>query len=1330
MAQHGKPMKDVLLKEVDKLIGAPDKQDQYEIEARIGTFRGKKFFSNVNSKDFYRVVEHFLAHTPTLYTYLPQDTTLRTEDILNMDLDSYPDVVTEATFIVPGGGKYPQRIRETFIDVPNAPRFYSTKRSVGNVDFTDFFTRFSLAREQYIATVYNFETDPQAMANRPVPHGLEPQSLRIKHRWSFALADQQQDHPLLPFRIDLTHVTGWYINAQGEQIPINTHEIELEVIYKPIKSTQNELWPGVHFMLELLQNTPFPVTAGTVSSVMQGFNGLFESDIESLEWAMKKRNPHWSFNTSWRLFNVVNKPINLKMQALETPDLLAVTDKADGERRLMFIRPDGAYLLYPPGDIMRYLRTPLEGQKISTDEQYYIEPEHAKTLQGTVIDGELVLRADGTRDYLAFDLIVDREVDFRHIKFLDRIERLRELLSTTPINITMKEFLLPDAGDFFTRVNQVLDDIPHKPYGNDGLIFNNINDTYTTGAVYKWKPPEQLTIDFDLNQIGPTTFDLYVKNDTKVKSGSKLLFKGSRRHPTAGRVEISPPLINNTRLTTGQIVEMSWDYDNDTFVPFRIRHDRDQPNNHSTAVDVWNDIIDPIPESTIRGHDLNTMRHYHNVIKRELLHQYCEKDTIVDIGAGRGGDLHKWKKLGPGTEVLAIEPNSENLMEFHTRLIESGYKPQFKEHMFTGTLGMNVDFTFTYIFDDGKDRTVVTLMQEFGQESDKIVKAYKDTYGKHRATNSVGCLTIFNVLTFFFDEEKSLDSLVNTLDQLLRAGGHFMGIVMDGDQVRQLLVKHALLKETIRKLGDDQYWNLDTKSRINKKSFKNFDKNEKWRLVSKDTALLEKTVEELEEPDPKEVKDHGWVISRTKPFTDSAYGNEIKIHLGASTIVHDQVEYLVDFEELERKLAEKNIVLNDTYLLPSNSALSRSQQRLNKLYRAFTFERQAPPLTKEQTQITVIPITGVIEAKVKSLKQQKNISEFILEKVSKELATATTALEELEQHIKDMSTKGTKISTQKGKQLGVDRHQFKLDITNAEKKIQQHQQRIVQYDKELQEAQEELATAKPITITGPQPKKPTPKKPTPKKPVKPPGGAAATIPPPALPSKPLPKKPSKKPPKKPLIVESGQLTTEHEYDYNDTFVAMEHTPVDMLQPEEKADINIKNVDFVRIGTVNDGVCVLAALLRAAYPSYIFNQNEVDAPALTVQQKAKREHNVGKLTNAFLNNFFRKAFDAGDLELLTLHYENWASARKILRNCQNWQWLGLWQKIAAVFKLNIVIITADSPFTAPTIYRTGNAHPRTAVIYNHDGAFDTLGQRDGTGNLITVFDKNDITINQL
>ncbi|KKK98988.1 hypothetical protein LCGC14_2637250, partial [marine sediment metagenome] len=450
--------------------------------------------------------------------YVPQEVSLRTEAIIKRPVYRSPDVVNEAIFSIPGE-KYPERIRESFINIPNTqtPRFYSTKRTIGNVDFVDFFTRFSISKEQDLA-----------VDKTPVPPNLQPQALRIKTRWSFEVSNQQSAHPLQPYRIDLTHVTGWYVNRQGERIPINTHEIELEVIYKPIKSAQNELWPGVHFILELLQNTPFPVTAGTISNVIQGFNGLFADDINSLEWTMKRKNPHWSFNRSWRLFNVVNKPINLKMDALEMPELLAITDKADGERRLLYMRPDGAYLLYPPTDIMRYLRTPTTGQKIPTkEEQYYIQPKHANALKDSVFDGELVLREDGTRDYLVFDLLIDRGVDFRQVNFVDRIKRLKELFAENPINnITVKEFYLPDDGNFYARANKALEAIPHKPYGNDGLIFNNITDSYASADVYKWKPPEQLTIDFQINQIGPKTFGIYVKEGPKLQN-----FMGTRRYP-------------------------------------------------------------------------------------------------------------------------------------------------------------------------------------------------------------------------------------------------------------------------------------------------------------------------------------------------------------------------------------------------------------------------------------------------------------------------------------------------------------------------------------------------------------------------------------------------------------------------------------------------------------------------------------------------------------------------------------------------------------------------------------------------------------------------------
>ncbi len=1246
------------------MIGIPNNlgiQDGYEIEARIGTFRGKRFTSNVDSKDFYRVLEHFLTHTDEIYSYVPQETSIRTEEATGKPMPYKPDIVTEVTFQIKEKGR-PQRIRESFIEMPNlqTPRFYSTKRTLDNVDFVDYFTRFSIAKEQDLSTT------------SPVPAGTLPQSLRIKHRWSFALADQQADHPLQPYRVDLTHVTGWYLNDRNNRIPINTHEIELEVIYKPIKSAQHDLWPGVHFMLELVQNTQFPVTAATVSSVVQGFNDVFSDEITSLERAMKRKNPRWFFNRSWRLFNVVNKPINLKINALYMPELLAITDKADGERRLMYIRLDGAYLLYPPNEVLRYLRIPVKGQ----DDPYYIQPEHAKSLNDTVIDGELVLLDDGTRDYLAFDLLVDRGVDIRQLKFTDRIERLKDLLAKNPINITMKEFHPPALGNFYTRTNKVLDTIDHKPYGNDGLIFNNINDTYSSGNVYKWKPPDKLTIDLEINQISPDTFEIYVKGD---RAGPKRAqFKGTVRYPMNGEMVVNPPIINDTPLATGQIIEVGWDSEQSMFIPFRIRFDRDTPNNYSTAIDVWRDIMNPLLESTIRGYDLKIMRYYHNVVKRNMLER-CEKGTIIDIGSGRGGDLHKWKNLK--VEVLAIEPNAEFLQEFHYRLLESEYKPAFSR--------TDQGPTYKYVFDG----TVVTLMQGFGQDTKKIVDAYKATYGQKRATDSADCIAIFNALTFFFDNESSLDSLVTTIDELLRVGGYFMGMVMDGTLVRQALVKHALLKETISKLGADQYFNLDTKSRINEKSFKKLYKNNKWRLVSKNQTLLKKTVEELEEPDPKEIGDHGWSISRTTPFTASPYGNEIKINLGADTIVHDQIEYLVDFDELTRKLAEKNIILKDTFFLSNNAALSSSQEALNDLYRSFTFVRASPLLTKEQKKITVYPLTGTITAKMVKTRQQLRASKVILKRAETDLQLAQDKLQKIADRIK----KGTKMTPEKGQALANDRRQLKMDVAALEKKIQENKDKLKEHQAEIKEAEKELAEAKPVTLTDPRYGE-------------------------------RPPRPFVKPKAKRLqIAESRQVISEYEYAEN-KYAAVD-VSVKMLKPEEKKEVNIKNIDFVRIGTV-DGVCVIAALLRAGFSSFILNQNDANASALTKEQLAKRKSNIAQVLEKFNTVYFKNAYKRKELLFLKKHYKTWKDAAQVLENCQNWQWLDLWGVIAAIFKLNITVITVDNLFTAPNIYKTGDKYDKTAVIYNSGGVFDTIAQRDAKNNLVTVFKKEDITINQL
>lgn len=1283
MAYHSKSsksMKSGLLKEVDKLIGAPnhlDKQDQYEIEARIGSFRGKQFRSTVNTKDFYRVLEYFLTHTPYLYNYMPDEVTLMTAEYLQQDMPMYPDVITEASF----EGENKQRIRESFIDnIPDAPRLYTTKKSLDYVDFRNYFTRISLAKEQYITTVTK-----AGEGKRPIPLEQEPQALRVKHRWSFALADQQPEHPLFPFRIDLTHVTGWIRRNDGVPSEISTHEIELEVINGPITSAEKQIWPAIRFILQLLQNTEFPVTADTISSVTEGFNDVFGDSIENLQNAMRRKNPRWSFNKSWRLFNVVNKPINFKMNNLEMADHLAVTDKADGERRLMYIRSDGAYLLYPPNDVMRYLRIP-EGHH-KGDEEGYIYPQRAIDLNGTVLDGELVLRNDGKREYLAFDILADRGKDIRNLKFKDRIAQMKSLLESNPINISIKQFLFPTEDNFYDRVRQVLDSIPHKPYANDGLIFNNIEEQYSTATIYKWKPPEQLSIDFLIRKIDPVHFELYVKSDN---SNEPVPFIGSEKYPMSGNAKIDPPVINNTPLETGQIVEMVWDYHHSRFVPLRIRHDRDQPNKLSIALDVWKDIVKPILVSTIRGEDIRLLEHYQKTIKGRLLNDFCEHNTIVNIDTGI--NIKNYIKLGHETQVLSVNKPEE--------------LPEIQQHLETD------GFVFDngrYVLPGKKEITITAV-----SNPDDIVNAYHHLFAQKRALRSVGCFALFNSLGDFFDKESSLDSLVKTIKTLLKDNGHVLGMSLDLERVRQLLVKHSAFKLTLQKLKPEQYWNLDTNSRINQKRIKKLHINQKWRLVSKEKSTLKKMVAELEEPNETTIDYPSWGITKEK-LRSSAYGNKITLRFGNE----EKTVYVPDFDTLRKKLSEEKIKLDDSYFPAGDKTLPPEQQQLNNLYRVFSFTRQPMAIEPRESTVEAIPAVGRDKAKISELSRQIKVAQTIIKRAQETVKTADLELSELNGRIKGM---GKEIDAE----VEAEKEELENKIANAEEKIEVQQKKIADIESERETIEKKIAGITAGVIPA------LPKAKPPKRTLKPSPSPRFVTPvlKPKLPKQQPPPRPKKRAVKaKPKTVESGKIAIEIEYDANDLFMPVEHPPIATLEPEQTEDLELKNVDFVRIGTIK-GRCILASLLRSAYPTYIQGKNEADSPELTESQIEKRKGSIRKLKNAFLDTFFKNAYNSGELSLMAEHYPDWEDARAVLEKCENWQWLGLWSKLASVFKLNIIVITADNPFIAPTIYKTGNSHPRTAVIYNHSGIFDTVGQRDAKGDLVTVFPKDDITINQL
>lgn len=367
--------------------------------------------------------------------------------------------------------------------------------------------------------------------------------------------------------------------------------------------------------------------------------------------------------------------------------------------------------------------------------------------------------------------------DFRHMALLDRIKMIRAISSEHTLvdpsgggyyldtvracvqseSITFYPkpyYMVSERASIYDRVNKAFDQLSYdgkwkygKKFEQDGLIFQDWESVYSNTSTFKWKPREKVTIDFLVKETVDTSiFNLYVENS----DGVLVVF------------DKCPEYVNSNDIITfqdghslsrsefvGNVVEFAFDsYSNP--IPYRIREDKaGHPNKFNVANDNYNDVKNPIEESTIRGRDTVIMRRIHNREKEVMLSNFLSntKSFLFDIGSGRGGDLAKWKRLPEKiSKVLCIEPDSNNIEELEKR---------------AANLAMN---NYECI--------------QAGAET-------SDLFSRYLEGSSVNVTSFFS-LTFFFKDEKLLEGLLKNL-QSLPEGSVFFGIVLDGDRVHKLL---------------------------------------------------------------------------------------------------------------------------------------------------------------------------------------------------------------------------------------------------------------------------------------------------------------------------------------------------------------------------------------------------------------------------------------------------------------------------------------------------------------------------------------------------------------
>ena len=441
------------------------------------------------------------------------------------------------------------------------PKWKNTEQRVKFVDFDDYNFRVSYQEEEDFTT-------KSSIAQKIITNwNNSKKSFRYINRVRFS-------HPLFPVFADVSIVRSskfkgkvpfleYSIQDAGVLSNPETYEIELELNNEKIGENKmcNNLSDLLHsirkcirIVLGGLQNTQYPISFSETNAVVKEYLKILHKD--NFKQIMQKRNEKRNFKQdivySGRDFI---GPSSLPLQIenivsdnqLNVPNVrthYCVTDKADGERRLLFVDDNGK--IYMMDTNMNVMFT---GTKTLD-----------KTLHNSIVDGEFIKynkKNEIINLYAAFDLYFYNKQSAREYGFIpenmeetsggakegvqkyrlpllyDFVKRLKPQSIVVPENeihltktsempsntakachfvVKCKDFYNSNENfTIFDACSEILSKTEEGfEYNTDGIIFTPTNTGVashkigTAGALekvtwelsLKWKPPEYNTIDF------------------------------------------------------------------------------------------------------------------------------------------------------------------------------------------------------------------------------------------------------------------------------------------------------------------------------------------------------------------------------------------------------------------------------------------------------------------------------------------------------------------------------------------------------------------------------------------------------------------------------------------------------------------------------------------------------------------------------------------------------------------------------------------------------------------------------------------------------------------
>ena len=511
-------------------------------------------------------------------------------------------------------------------------------------------------------------------------YNISTKFYRYKDRTSYYYP-KDSDKLNYHFKIDITFVKETKsTNLKFSNIENSTHyEIELE-FNKNINFETNDIDILTKKSIDYLKLIYLIMTNNTfiyktnddgehrVVNIKKDFEKKTNDNL------IKIREEYNDFCKSVKLENIGPKPVSINYKDIHNMEDIdiknwSVTDKADGERYILFINSELEVYLINSYYVIYMSTLPEQDEDGNKNEQY----------KNTIIDGELINSIPINNDnkmkifddnfdiksvskesysfkYCAFDIYyiggINDDDDIKRIynKNLDeRQNELKKLEKILKVNETIEYVnktyvLLTEYKDIINnyKTTNIIN------YNLDGLILipnseigdNNIKSTWYKNL--KWKPKMLNTIDFRIkflynepdnnsiiNNINNINIQLYsVNKNIEILFGSGIdpyiHIKKQKIHYECIGVNYFKTLDGNV-IHNNDIVECVLNPESYEWFFIKIRHDKKKPNNYWIANKTWFNLFNTIELTELFNYK-NTIENYNNLLK---LSYYNSNERLV-----------------------------------------------------------------------------------------------------------------------------------------------------------------------------------------------------------------------------------------------------------------------------------------------------------------------------------------------------------------------------------------------------------------------------------------------------------------------------------------------------------------------------------------------------------------------------------------------------------------------------------------------------------------------------------------------------------------------------